>query len=208
MQLFAATARVTNKHTKRRMPYLITDDIHIFNGHFYVYSRQILGEKINNYRPQELLVIYSTVEEFEIFKENYFERVGGVQLSSESDSGKGFSGHRRATIDGLTEGYTCENEEVGVFTFVIGRTMHIDRLNEDYWYWKFRGMYIDQVDEDYLYWEFREQPIPVYYVYIYFGDGTGVGADFFISKNGKYFIVFTSHLRSVYPVQTFCEIDD
>ena len=197
---------VNNSITETRMGYFI-DDSDYFLRHYKMYSRQILGEKINRYRPQELLSIDSTVEEFEIFKEKYFERIGSVQLTSETDSGQGFSGQRRATIDGLTEGYTCENEEDGVFTFVIGQTKHIDQLNEDYWHWDFRGMYIDQIDEDYWQWEFREMPIPVYYVYIYFGDGTGVGADFFISNNGKFFAAFTSRLQSVYPVQTFCEMD-
>jgi len=109
-----------------------------------------------------------------------------VQRTSEKGYGNIRWGHITATIDGLTEGYYYKNDEVGDFTFVIGRTMHIDQLKEDYW-------------------GFKEDPIRVL---IYFDDDSGVTADFFISKNGKFFIAFTSHFESVYPMQVFCETDD
>ena len=130
----------------------------------------------------------STVDEFEIFKTSYFERIGNVQSLDGGNDKPGSFYHARAVIDNLTEGYMWEDEEGKVTTFVMGRTIHIDQLNEDYWYW-----------------EFRENPIRVF---IYFGDGSGYAANFFISKNGKYFIVFTTNLQSVFPVQAFCEIDD
>ena len=173
--------------TETRMGYYIEDKDY-FSRRFKGYSRQITGEKINEYRPQELASVDSTVEEFETFKANYFERIGDVQSLEGGNDKPGSFHHARAVIGGLTEGYMWEDGEGEVTTFVMGRTKHFDQLNEDYWYW-----------------DFREDPIRVF---IYFGDGTGYGPRFFISKNGKFFIAFTTYLQSVFPVQTFCEIDD
>ena len=173
--------------TETLMGYYI-DDNDYFLRLYKMYSKQMIRNKIDEFQPQELTSVYSTVDEFEIFKANYFERIGNVQRLDGANDKPGSFYHARAVIDNLTEGYMWEDEEGEVTTFVMGRTMHFDQLNEDYWYW-----------------DFREDPIRVY---IYFGDGTGYGPSFFISKNGKFFIAFTTYLQSEYPVQAFCEIDD
>jgi hypothetical protein len=147
-----------------------------------LYISTLPSRRIEAIRSRELIITDSIDEEFELFKERYFESLGIDVLVPESYNFQ--KAVERA--EGLIEvyGYLDKNEHGYYYIFLIGRTMYIDQLREKEWEFSNNGRVRP--------WEFCDMEPDL---------------SFFLSKNSKFYIIFPSG-EIDQMIQTFVEMDD
>jgi len=149
-----------------------------FDALFTSYVSGIDHRRIQAHRAKIRREAYSTDEDYEEFKCIFFERIGGA--TQISNDRRAFARRRD-----FTEEFIFQEGERSL-NFLIGRTMYFERL---------------EVLEG---WIFPEEN---FYVYIPVSPGE-FGSSVFISKNGKFFIIFYKGIYSEETVKAFVEIDD
>jgi len=150
----------------------------IFEAIFESYVSGIERRKIQAHRATVRREVDSTDEEYEEFKNRFFEKIGGTtQIPSDY--------RVFARRHDFTEEFFFQEGD-RTLSFLIGRTMYFERLET------LEG------------WEFPESNFQVFMPV----DSAEFGATVYISKNGKYFTVFYKGIYSEETIKAFVEIDD
>lgn len=144
---------------------------------FESYLRNLSYRRVSAFLALELRTEESTDEEFELFKADFFERLGG-EVSSHYDR---FNTVR--ILESASEEFIFDDGE-NPRLLTIGRTMYIERLKQE------NG------------WKVSENPV---FVTLSFGDDTGWEEGMHISRCGKFFLL--SVFDSEHIVTTFLDVD-
>jgi hypothetical protein len=123
------------------------------------YNRALPRRRVAPYKPRKVVTEYSTDEEYGLFKERLFGKIGAEVSPWTCIRG------RTMMEEGLTEKYSYENEKGETVSFALGRTIHIESL-------RLRG------------WEFHENRVVNVYIL-----RNEFFTPIFFNRDGKFFML-------------------
>jgi hypothetical protein len=130
-----------------------------FKPIYDAYILSLPSRRVAPYKPREVVTEYSTDEEYGLFKERLFGKIGAEVSPWTCIRG------RTMMEEGLTEKYSYENEKGETVSFALGRTIHIESL-------RLRG------------WEFHENRVVNVYIL-----RNEFFTPIFFNRDGKFFML-------------------